>query len=185
VNVEVIDEEFIKSRFGNNYGNLYKCLYPADLGYISSNADDYKLTSGDRRVYDLQTNTAADDYSDLAAFISMLHFTSDTDFPAELEKVFDVNSFLRDYAVDVATGDWDNYAYNTNNYYLYHNPVTGKWTYLTYDTDNTFGIDWFGIDWGTRNIYNWAASGANPVLIQRIMNVPEYVSRFTFFTRQL
>lgn len=33
INVEHIDEEFVKSRFGNNDGNLYKCLYPADLNY--------------------------------------------------------------------------------------------------------------------------------------------------------
>src|SRR6185369_15417475 len=119
-----------------------KCLWPADLNYISSNPDDYKLIVGDRRVYDLQTNLDADDYSDLAAFISLLNLTSDADFPSQLEKQFNINSLLRDYAVDVATGNWDDYAYNMNNYYLYHNPETGKWEYVTYDADNTFGIDW-------------------------------------------
>ena len=31
INVEHIDEEFAQSRFGNKDGNLFKCLYPADL----------------------------------------------------------------------------------------------------------------------------------------------------------
>ncbi|MEL6823906.1 MAG: CotH kinase family protein, partial [Calditrichota bacterium] len=31
IHVEQIDEVFIKSRFPNNNGNLYKCLWPADL----------------------------------------------------------------------------------------------------------------------------------------------------------
>jgi len=185
VNVEVIDENFAKSRFGNNNGNLYKCLWPADLNYISSNPDDYKFMSGDRRAYELETNTDADDYTDLANFISMLEFTSDADLPNELEKQFDVNSFLRTYAVDVATGNWDDYFYNQNNYYLYHNTETGKFEFVTYDTDNTFGIDWFGIDWGLRNIYSWYNNGLNILLIKRIWNIPEYVNRFTFFTEQL
>ncbi len=34
INVEHIDEEFIKTRFTYNDGNLYKCLYPANLNYL-------------------------------------------------------------------------------------------------------------------------------------------------------
>jgi len=185
INVEDIDENLLKSRFGNSNGNLYKCLWPADLSYLGSNPDDYKLVVGDRRVYDLQTNKDEDDYSDLAAFISMLQNTSNADFPVELERQFNINSFLRAYAVDVATGNWDNYAYNQNNYYLYHNPETGKFEFIPYDTDNTYGIDWVGEDWGTRDIYSWYNSGFNLPLIQRIWEVPEYVSRFTFFTEQV
>ena len=185
INVEAIDENFVKSRFGNNNGNLYKCLWPADLNYISNDPDDYKFESDGRRAYELETNTTADDYTDLANFISMLKFTSDTDFPAQLEKQFNVNSFLRTYAVDVETGNWDDYFYNQNNYYLYHNTETGKFEFITYDTDNTFGIDWFGVDWGIKNIYTWYNTGLNIQLIKRVFNVPEYVDRFTFFTKQL
>ncbi|MFI5135191.1 MAG: CotH kinase family protein, partial [Chitinophagales bacterium] len=185
VNVEEIDENFVKSRFANNNGNLYKCLYPADLNYISNNPDDYKFEFDGRRTYELETNTDADNYTDLANFISMLKFTYTADFPAELEKQFNVNSFLRAYAVDVATGNWDDYMYNQNNYYLYHNTETGKFEFIPYDTDNTFGIDWFGIDWGVRNIYSWYNTSLNIQLMTRIFAVPEYVNRFTFFTKQL
>lgn len=185
VNVEVVDENFLHSRFGNNYGNLYKCLYPADLHYINSNPEGYKLMVNDRRVYELETNQDDDDYSDISTFISMLHFAPDSAFATELEKQFNVNSFLRAYALDVASGNWDDYAYNINNYYLYHNPETGKFEYIVYDTDNTFGIDWFGVDWGTKDIFSWYNGSVDPVLVERIFSVPEYVSRLTFFTAQL
>lgn len=49
--------------------------------------------------------------------------------------------------VQIFCDDWDGYIYNKNNFYLYHNTLTGKIEYLPYDVDNTFGIDWFGIDW--------------------------------------
>ncbi len=39
MNVEHIDENFVASRFGNQDGNLYKCLYPADLNYLGENPD--------------------------------------------------------------------------------------------------------------------------------------------------
>ena len=185
MNVEVIDENFVKSRFGNKDGNLYKCLWPADLNYISDNPDDYKFEAAGRRTYELQTNTAADDYTDLSDFISLLKFTSDADLPAALEKQFNVNSFLRTYATDAASGNWDDYFYNQNNFYLYHNSETGKFEFISYDTDNTFGIDWFGIDWGTKDIYQWYNSGLNLLLQQRVWGIPEYVNRYTFFMKQL
>jgi len=60
INVEHIDEQFVFSRFGNRGGNLYKCLWPADLNFFSTNPDDYKFTNGDRRAYDLRTNVERD-----------------------------------------------------------------------------------------------------------------------------
>ena len=46
VNVEHIDEEFVDSRFGNQDGNLYKCLWPADLDYLGTDPDLYKIQQG-------------------------------------------------------------------------------------------------------------------------------------------
>lgn len=185
MNVEVIDEEFVRSRFGNKDGNLYKCLWPADLNYISDNPDDYKFEAAGRRTYELQTNTVADDYTDIANLISLLEFTPDGELPSLLEQHFNVNSYLRTYAADVATGHWDNYSYNKNNYYLYHNTESGKFEFISYDTDNTFGIDWFGVDWGMRDIYSWYNTNANLLLQERVWGIPEYVTRFTFFMNQL
>jgi len=87
ISVEHIDEEFVLSRFMNNDGNLYKCLWPADLNYLGSDPDLYKLESGDRRVYELKINKEEDDYSDLAHFIDVLNNTPIEDLPCELEKV--------------------------------------------------------------------------------------------------
>jgi hypothetical protein len=186
INVEMIDENFVKNRFGNNNGNLYKCLWPADLNYISDNPDDYKfVVVAGRRVYELQTNTEADDYTDLADFIHMIKFSSEADFPVELERMFNVNPFLRTYAIDVAAGNWDDYFYLMNNFYLYHNSETGKFEWIAYDTDNSFGIDWLGVDWGTRDLYEWINTGLNVQLIKRVLEVPEYIDRITFFSRQL
>ena len=183
LSVEHIDEEFAESRFGNKDGNLYKCLYPADLKYLGNNPDVYKYQSGNHRAYDLKTNTADDDYSDLANFIAILNNTPLNDLPCKLEEVFNVQDYLKIMAFDVFTANWDGYIFNNNNFYLYHNTKTGKFEYVVYDPDNTFGIDWFGIDWSQRDVYEWS-SGERP-LYTRIMQVQKYRNQYSKYIKEL
>ncbi len=201
LNVEHIDEEFVESRFGNKNGNLYKCLWPADLDYLGSNPDLYKFTIGERRAYALKTNTGEDDYTDIAHFISVLNNTPSNDFRCDIEEVFNIHDYLKVAAVDVFLGNWDGYIYNKNNFYLYHNTETDKFEYIPYDLDNTFGIDWLDRDWGNRDIYDWEKHGneerplytrmmANTILkdqysyyfdrlLQEITLMPEFIESIT------
>lgn len=185
INVEHIDEEFVESRFGNRGGNLFKCLWPADLNFFSSNPDDYKFVSGDRRAYDLRTNVEWDNYEDLYQFIYTLNTAPLEVLECELENIFNVEDFLKILAFDVVTGNWDGYSYNKNNFYLYHNLSTGKFEYIPYDLDNTLGIDWSGIDWGTRDIYDWARHGENRPLHNRILSIQRYRDKFSYYIDQL
>ena len=185
INVEHIDEEFVKSRYAKNDGNLFKCLWPADLDYLGSNPDAYKLMQGDRRVYQLKTNKEADDYSDLANFINVLNNTSNFDLVCQLDEVFNVYDYLKVVAMDILTGNWDGPIYNKNNFYLYHNTSSGKFEYIPYDLDNTFGIDWFGIDWGTRNIYNWSQGGEPRPIYTRLMENDELRNQFSNYIKTL
>lgn len=180
-NVEHIDEEFAQTRFGNKDGNLFKCLWPADMDYIGSNPDLYKLTSGGRRVYELKTNEEKDDYTDLALLIDILNNTSIDDLPCELETIFDVNTYLKVIAFDILSGNWDGSMYNKNNFYLYHNQATGLFEYIPYDLDNTFGIDWFNIDWANRNIYTWGHPDEPRPLYWRILEVQDYKDRISYY----
>ncbi|HUR31268.1 MAG TPA: CotH kinase family protein [Saprospiraceae bacterium] len=184
-NVEHIDEEFVQTRFGNNDGNLYKCLWPADLKYLGGDPDLYKFESGDRRVYELITNEETDDYTDLAHFIEVLNNTPIDELRCELDKIFNINSYLLAMAFDILSGNWDGPLYNKNNFYLYHNEATGKFEYMPYDLDNTFGIDWFDIDWAERNIYAWGHSTQPRPLYWRVLEEPEYRNRFSFYLNRI
>ncbi|MCK9452695.1 MAG: CotH kinase family protein [Bacteroidales bacterium] len=186
LNVEHIDEEFVEKRFGNKDGNLYKCLYPADLDYLGQNPDLYKLEDNGRRVYELKRNKEADNYSDLASFIDVLNNTSAADFECEMDDVFNTTDYLKVIAADVLCGNWDGYIFNKNNYYLYNNEFTDRFEYLIYDVDNTFGIDWFNKDWMHRNPYQWAMSGNEKrPLYTRIMSNNVLRRQFTYTSQQL
>jgi len=182
-NVEQIDENLMKSRLGAGYGNLYKCLWPADLEYLGSDPEAYKYYSGDRQPYDLQVNEEYDDYNDLAEMIAALHNLDGTDFRNSFEKYFNVQSLLKIMALDVMTGNWDDYIYNKNNYYLYRDPLSGRFELYPYDMDNTFGIDWVGEDWGTRSVYNWN-NGSRP-LYTKVLSIPEFRKQYTAYLLEI
>jgi len=184
-NTEHIDDEFVDAWFGNKSGNLYKCTYPADLNFISNNPDDYKVAPWDNRTYDLKTNESLDDYSDLAEFIGFLNQSSDADLECDFSRYFNVYNYLKIAAIDVLTGNWDGYMYNQNNFYLYHNPLTGKFEYIPYDLDNTWGIDWVDRDWSDRDIYQWSQGSNNRPLYDRMMDVPDFRNIFSWHMRDV
>lgn len=185
IQVEQIDEVFVDSRFENLNGNLYKCLYPADLDYEGANPDNYKFEQGDRRTYDLKTNVAEDDYTDIANFITKLNQLPDDVFACEIQKVFNVYDYLRVIATDVFLGNWDGPLYNKNNFYLYYNTSSNRMEYIPYDLDNTLGIDWMGRDWKTRDIYDWAKHGEPRPLFTKMMANDELRAIYTQYTSDL
>lgn len=178
INVEHIDDEFLQKRFINDQtGNLFKCFYGSDLTYHGANASAYTST------YDLKTNESLNDYSGLIHFIDVLNNSTAANFTCAIQEVFDVDLYLRTLAVEILIGQWDGYAYNKNNYYLYQRPSDGKFVFLEYDLDNTFGIDWFNINWSIRNIYTWANS--NRPLYTKILAVPYFKDRFNYHMKDL
>ena len=80
-------------------------------------------------------------------------------------------------------GNWDNYIFNKNNFYLYHNEKTGKLEYIPYDLDNTLGIDWVNVDWAQRNLYTWTTSSNRP-LFTRLLQIPAYRNEFSNYVNE-
>ena len=178
LNVEHTDDEFLQRRFiGDDGGNLYKCTWGADLKYRGANQSLYYSS------YELKTNKVANDYSELIQFIQTLNSISNADFPCFIEDNFEVELFLKTLAVEMIIGHWDGYAYNKNNYYLYQQPSNGKFVFIEYDMDNTFGIDWSGIDWTIRNLNNWHSN--DRPLIERLLSYPFYSDMFNSFLNQI
>lgn len=175
INIEHIDDEFLDLRFtGQANGNLWKCAYGADLSWLGSNPTNYE------QLYELKTNKGSNDYSALVQFIDVLNNTPSGSFACAIQEVLDVELFLRNIAMEILMGQWDGYAYNKNNYYLYQRESDGKMVYMSYDLDNTFGIDWFNINWALRNIYSWSPGNQSRPLYSKLLAVPYFRDRFTF-----
>ena len=178
-NVEHVDDEFLWKHFENPGGNLWKCLWPADLAWRGPDPEDYQHQQDGRPVYELTTNEEGNDYTALVRLVRILHDTPDAALEDSLGDYLDVAGVLQYFAANVLLGSWDDYWYLQNNYYLYHDPVADRMALIPYDYDNTFGVDWFGVDWATRNPYSWGASGRP--LAQRILARPRWRNLYTHF----
>ncbi len=177
ISIEHIDDSFIERNFDDNDGNLWKCLWPADLSYRGDNEEDYHPYYDDKRPYELKTNKEEYDYSKLARLIRIINHTPDS-----LEMVLDIKSTLQYFAMNIVTGSWDDYRFLKNNYYLYHIPSSDKIHWIPYDYDNTLSIDWFNIDWSTINPYEYPSmNNESRPLTDYLFSQPRYRTLLSHF----
>jgi hypothetical protein len=154
-------------------------VYHGPLQQTYKDLENETATGG--RVYELQTNKSQDDYTRLVELITALNQPVNEIFAAEISTLLNVDHFLKALALDVATGNWDDYSYNKNNYYLYDNPLDSTFDFITYDPDNTFGVDWVGVDWGTRDCRNWINRSQPLPLAQKLMAVPAFYNTYKMY----
>jgi hypothetical protein len=169
-NNEECDKQWLKKVFGSDSGNLYKCSWGADLTFKGNLPSNYSWLLGNNKAYDLQTNSGGN-YMDLIQLIKTINAPSDSNYLKNLDTIFDYKNYLKALALDVATGNWDDYAYNNSNYLLWHDSSTNKFTFITIDTDNTFGVDWSGIDWTKRDPYKWQHPTDPRPLVTKLMGI--------------
>ena len=184
-NTQPVDDVFLNERFGTARGNLYKCnnrQWQASLEYRGSTGSAY---IGDGTTYELKYAGGGDtSYSDFAAFVTLINYTPSGDFPNAIMNAFDVDGFLKRTALDVLTGNWDDYWSNANNYHLFLHPETRRWIYIPYDFDNACGIHWDSVDWANQDIYNWENFSGSTPLATRIFAVTEFRNRYTYYLKQ-
>ncbi|MBT7991265.1 MAG: PKD domain-containing protein [Anaerolineae bacterium] len=145
--VERVDAKYVRNRFGNDNGtgNLYKAdawfeQGAADLVYYGQDIEDYPKPRGEV-AYGLQTNLDDPDYTDiinLCYVIDGVHYQSETEFTQALEKVLNVDGYLRYTAVLMTHQNLDTYQYTGNNFYLYDDPMTGKFEFLAWDLNSAW-----------------------------------------------
>ena len=173
---------------GKPRGNLFKVycgdLGPGTLQRrVGADGDDsgrqYRSKNGEDPTYRLKSYSDAPDaesYDDLAQLCRAIDGSGlpggderfDTDaFAAGVREVFDVETFLRWAGVNILVGAWDNYFATPANYYLYNAGRAGEhadvvsepyFTFIPWDYDNTFGIDYFGTAWQYTDLLDWAAN---------------------------
>ena len=150
ISVEHIDDTFLYKNYANDSGNLWKCIWPADLTYRGLNPQDYHPWIEGDRPYELKTNKDDYNFYQLARLINIINNDIDS-----LEHIFDISLFIKYLAINILTGSWDDYRSLRNNFYLYHDPSIDRFHLIPYDYDNVFGVDWFDVDWATIDPYSY------------------------------
>ncbi len=128
--IEVIDDTVVERVFGSDDGNIYE----ADGTAVSLAEGTY---DGISAGFQKENNEDEADWSDIETLYTVLHAdTRQTDpdvWKADLEAVFDVDTFLHWLAINTVIENWDTYGAMTHNFYLYNNPETGQLTWIPWD----------------------------------------------------
>jgi hypothetical protein len=129
-NVEPIDKRLLRRHFSSDEGNLYE-----------AQATDVVDTGASRMQ--AKTNEVNADRSDLEALAAALE-ASDADLVEQLGRQLDLDQFRSFWAAETLLGHWDGYAGNTNNYFVYRDPGSQRFTFMPWGMDSAFeGINPF------------------------------------------
>ncbi len=172
--IEEVDDSVIDTQFASGDGNLYK---PED------DAAQFKSGSYDEDEFYLKTNEKTCDYSDVLALYNAINSSTRTSnstaWQAQLESVFDVDTFLKWLAVNAVIQNWDQYGVMAHNYFLYNNPSNGLLTWIPWDYNEAFKTGNTSIE--VSKMGNVSSSWP---LISYLYDVPAYEATYKSYLRQ-
>ena len=170
--VEQVDKVFLKERFGDTEGCLFKGEGLSDLIYRGDDPRRYE------RDYEAKLSKIQQDYSVLIQFIQLLNETPEESFQTEIENKFNVETFLSWLALNTLLSNLDSYAGTGHNYYLYFNKSTGKSEFIPWDLNEAFGNFQVGSAQDMMELDIYEPYAKPKILIERILHVPEFKERY-------
>jgi len=169
---EEIDQNFIKSRFGNDKGNFYSLS--SYLQYYGDDQKIYQKITKDSLGRDLpiyKKEFGSSSWSDFASFAKFVNTTSDEEFASQVESTVNTDSFIRTMVAISSINNVDTYTVNGNNWCLYHNPETNLWEFIMKDFEETM-INPFA------NAFDSVATNSKALFAYRLMNITKYQGMF-------
>lgn len=130
--VEEVDKDFLDDGYGDDKGNLFKGDPNGDLKWMGSSVNTYTAK------YELKTNETQNNWTDLVYFIDKIN-NSPTNFPDSLNKILHVTPWLQNWAASNIFANLDSYIGSGHNYFVYHDSITNKFNWITWDVNEAFG----------------------------------------------
>lgn len=179
VNVERIDDVFLKRHWPGSGGPLYKIDEGGpgcNLQLISEDPGAYK------RAFERKNDAAKDEAARLVDLIRMINQAPAEGFADRLASHWETDDFLKVTAVLLFSGAFDQFTgWNAHNYYLYRDRKTARWNYLPWDLDVGFSEVAFG---RIRVLDDWHAAwpvprtGSPNPLMERVLSDPKLLKAY-------
>lgn len=131
--VEQIDKEFLENNFGTRDGHLFKNMQNSELDWQGSSPFSYQT------IFELKTDDDPDAWDRFIELHNVINNTNDASFKEEIEKVFDVERYLKVLMIDVALNNWDSYIEHGRNFYLYENANSQQFQWIPWDYNLAMG----------------------------------------------
>jgi hypothetical protein len=144
LNLETIDRRFLARHFPSNRGMLYEGTYWCDLVQGNALDNDAGCITREFAPDACTMEEPGDDpldYQRVHELIAALDALPPGGFYPAIESIVEFDTLLSMWAVEAVLSHWDGYVYDiVNNYRVYHDPTTGRWTFIPTGVDQTFQV---------------------------------------------
>ena len=147
--IEAMNKPFLKQHFKSTKGNLYEA-YLADI--------DSKMDQ------DNGTNTTQ---ADVKKLLEVCRIANPAERWQRLPEVLELEKFISHQVCEMFTSHTDGYAMNRNNYRIYHDPTTGRFTFIP-----------LGVDWAFQNTGVAVRPPMNSIVTRAVLETPEGRRRY-------
>ncbi|HTF02578.1 MAG TPA: CotH kinase family protein [Bacteroidia bacterium] len=130
--VEDVNSKFLSQHYGNNNGNLFKGDPQGDLRWYGSTLSSYTSR------YELD-QSSTNDWSDLVNLIDTINNTGSSNYYNTLEEILFGQDAINNMVINNMFVNLDSYCGSGHNYYVYHDSLIGKFRWIPWDVNETFG----------------------------------------------
>ncbi len=167
--IEQVDRTFLNRHFADKGGMLLKPEGFQGLPYLGNRWEPYA------DFYRPKNDPDASSKRRLMELTRLISYGTDEEFEQSLDGVMDVDNFLRYLAVCSAALNLDSFVGFGHNYYLYLNPADGRFVWIPWDLNGTFGG--LGLAGPNERQVHWSVEapyvGYNR-LVARVLAVPRW-----------
>lgn len=154
--VESVRKPFLQRAFGDDSGMLYEGtltdLHPDAIHWFEAKTKK----KGDRARLQELSQVLADTSSTIE----------------DVERLVDVDEFLRYWVIESLINFWDGYTQNQNNFFMYWNPRDSRFHFMPWGADSCFGARY------GRNRSNAATVAAKSILANRLYHMSGVPDRY-------
>ncbi|MDB6041138.1 MAG: Inner spore coat protein [Verrucomicrobiales bacterium] len=167
--MENIDSDFAVSRFGSKKTPIFK---PVTYELFKDLGSDWNAYAG---IYDLKTKATQEQEQRVIDFARLVTSASDADFSKKLGEYLDIDEFAAFLAGHVLLSSYDGFLANGQNYYVYLNPLTKKFGFISWDQDHAWGeFGYVGTAESREHASIWHPSAYSNRFLDRVLKVESF-----------
>jgi hypothetical protein len=192
--------DVVRRTFADNTGLLYKAVYrPSDSGASLAASTERAIESS----FSIESDATNPSWTAIRILQAAIHSERRVQdrqgWMRELEALFSVDDFLKWLAASTFLEHTDAYGYFPHNYFLYHEPQTGRLQWISWDYDQIWGnhrplVDHHGIDWSDqvhpnatfdKSLFGKVHLREDWPLISYLLEEALYIERYNGYVREL
>ena len=165
--VENVDKRFIEDRYGSRKGAIFKPVTPTLFKDLGEHWEAYE------QIYDPKTHLSDEEKWRLIDLCRLVSHSSDYEFSSRIGDFIDLDEAARYFAVTVLIADLDGILGSGQNFYLYLEPKSSKFTFISWDQDHSFG-QWTRTQEQRENLSLNKPWDKENLFLERLFNVPGF-----------